>query len=65
VDVDGEGEKMLTLGESPNLGEGYGEGGVSVQDASQGPVLWKDRDSCQHQKNSRTVLNRGQMPEVP
>lgn len=50
MDVDGEGEKMLTLGESPNLGEGYGEGGVSVQDASQGPVLWKDRDSCQHQK---------------
>ena len=65
VDVDGEREKMLTLGESPNLGEGYGEGGVSVQDASQGPVLWKDRDSCQQQKKSRTVFNRGQTPEVP
>ena len=55
VDVDGETEKMLTLGKSPNLDEGYGEGGVSVQPA---PVLWKDRDAWQsRKKKSGTVWN--------
>lgn len=37
VDVDGEREKMLTLSESPNFGEGYGDLGAGCIAGPRGP----------------------------